>query len=112
MARRVGAVGRRVVPGPRCSRRLLAWAVVAMLAAALGAVRSPMAPAVPIELAAASVPALSAEESALVAQMDPADRARYLLQRQLAERAELAALSSRLIELRHDEAMSVIRNIR
>ena len=30
MARRVGAVGRRVVPGPRCTRRLLAWAVVAM----------------------------------------------------------------------------------
>jgi hypothetical protein len=44
--------------------------------------------------------------------MDPADRARYLLQKRIAEKAETAALLADLQAKRHDTAKSVIDNIR
>ena len=44
--------------------------------------------------------------------MDPKDRARYLLQKRMQDRAESFALWSELQALRHQTAMSVINNIR
>ena len=60
----------------------------------------------------ASAEPLSADEQAMIALMNPPDRARYLLQRQIQEKAELAARLSRLESLRHDAAKSLIDNIR
>ena len=55
---------------------------------------------------------LSPEEAAIAAQLDPDDRARFLLQKQMQQRAELAALVSQVAELRHQTAMDVINSIR
>ena len=60
----------------------------------------------------ASAEPLSADEQAMIALMSPPDRARYLLQKQIQEKAELAAQVSRLQSLRHDAAKSLIDNIR
>jgi hypothetical protein len=62
--------------------------------------------------APAEAPVLSPEEVQMAAHLDPEDRARYLLQRKIEERAELAATLSQLQELRHQTAMDVIDNIR
>jgi tetratricopeptide (TPR) repeat protein len=55
---------------------------------------------------------LTQDERAMLNAMDPKDRARYLLQRRINEKAEMAELLSQLQELRHQTAMSVINNIR
>ena len=55
---------------------------------------------------------LSPEEAAVVAQLDPDDRARFLLQKRLQQRAEIASLLQQLQQLRHETAMSVINSIR
>ena len=55
---------------------------------------------------------LSPEEAAVVAQLDPDDRARFLLQKRLQQRAEIASLLAQLQQLRHETAMSVINSIR
>jgi hypothetical protein len=55
---------------------------------------------------------LSPEEKAMIALMDPKDRARYLLQKKMQEKAEMAALLSQLQGLRHQAAMQTINNIR
>ena len=55
---------------------------------------------------------LSPEEAALIAQLDPDDRARFLLQKQMQQRAEVATLVSQITELRHQTAMDVINSIR
>jgi hypothetical protein len=55
---------------------------------------------------------LSPEEAAVAAQLDPDDRARFLLQKRLQQRAELASLVSQIAELRHQTAMDVINSIR
>ncbi len=44
--------------------------------------------------------------------MDPKDRARYMLQKKIQEKAQMAALLSRLQSLRHQTAMQVIQNIK
>ncbi len=54
----------------------------------------------------------SSDEKAMLALMSPSDRARYVLQERIQERAEMAALLSQLQSLRHDTAMSAIDNIR
>jgi hypothetical protein len=48
----------------------------------------------------------------MIAQMDAKDRARYLLQKRIQEKAEMAVLLSQLQSLRHQTAMSIINNIR
>jgi tetratricopeptide (TPR) repeat protein len=55
---------------------------------------------------------LTNDERAMIRLMDPADRARYLLQKRIQEKAEMKVLLSRLQSLRHQSAMSVINNIR
>jgi hypothetical protein len=55
---------------------------------------------------------LTPEEKAMLAMMDPKDRARYLLQKKMQEKAEMAALCSNLQGLRHQCAMTTIGNIR
>jgi hypothetical protein len=94
-------------------RRLTAWALVAVAAlAVLGTVRPQPERTPEVRLVAASAPVLSPEEQQLVALMDPSDRARYLLQRRIAEKAEAAALLSAVQRARHETAMSVIGSIR
>ena len=61
---------------------------------------------------AAAGETLSSDEKAMLALMSPSDRARYVLQERIQERAETAALLSQLQSLRHDTAMSAIDNIR
>jgi hypothetical protein len=61
---------------------------------------------------AAAGETLSSDEKAMLALMSPSDRARYVLQERIQERAEMAALLSQLQSLRHDTAMSAIDNIR
>ena len=56
--------------------------------------------------------ALTNNELAMIQLMDPKDRARYLLQKRISEKAEMAVLLSQLQSLRHQTAMSVINNIR
>ena len=69
-----------------------------------------------LEAGAAAAPSvdsgLSPEEAAIAGQLDPADRARFLLQKRMQQRAEVAALVSQIAELRHQTAMSVINSIR
>ena len=55
---------------------------------------------------------MSSDEKAMLALMSPSDRARYVLQERIQERAEMAALLSQLQSLRHETAMSAIDNIR
>ncbi|MGQ0573775.1 MAG: hypothetical protein ACT4RN_06170 [Pseudonocardia sp.] len=55
---------------------------------------------------------LTPQVQAMLALMEPKDRARYLLQKKQQQRAEVTALLSQLQGLRHSTAMSVIRNIR
>ncbi len=55
---------------------------------------------------------LTNDERAMIQLMDPKDRARYLLQKRIQEKAEMAVLLSQLQSLRHQTAMSVINNIR
>jgi hypothetical protein len=55
---------------------------------------------------------LTNDEKAMIQLMDPKDRARYLLQKRIQEKAEMAVLLSQLQSLRHQTAMSVINNIR
>jgi len=55
---------------------------------------------------------LTPEEKAMLAYMDPKDRARYLLQKKMQEKAEMAALCSNLQGLRHSCAQQIIGNIR
>lgn len=55
---------------------------------------------------------LTDEEKAMVNLMEPKDRARYLLQKRIQEKAEMPVLISQLKSLRHQTAMSVISNIR
>jgi hypothetical protein len=62
--------------------------------------------------APAEAPVLSPEEVQMAAYMDPDDRALFLLQRKMEERAELARLVSQVQELRHQTALDVINNIR
>jgi hypothetical protein len=52
---------------------------------------------------------LTDDDRALIQLMDPKDRARYLLQKRIQEKAEMAGLLS---QLRHQTAMSIINNIR
>jgi hypothetical protein len=61
---------------------------------------------------AAAGETLSSDEKAMLALMSPSDRARYVLQERIQERAEMAALLSQLQSLRHETAMSAIDNIR
>ena len=61
---------------------------------------------------AAAGETLSSDEKAMLALMSPSDRARYVLQERIQEKAETAALLSQLQSLRHDTAMSAIDNIR
>jgi hypothetical protein len=99
--------------GPRWRRRAAGWAVVGMVvAAALASAPSHAAVAVPIRLTAAVTPDLSPEEQQLVSVMDPEDRARYLLQKRMADEARMAALLAEVLAERHETAMSVIDNIR
>jgi hypothetical protein len=98
----------------RTARPLVRFALCATLV--LGAAAAGLVAASSLEPGAAAAPVdapvLSPEEAELVAHMDPDDRARYLLQRELAERAELAALLSQVQELRHRTALNTINNIR
>ena len=55
---------------------------------------------------------LTNDERAMIQLMDPKDRARYLLQKRIHEKAEMAVLLSQLQALRHQTAMSIINNIR
>jgi hypothetical protein len=55
---------------------------------------------------------LTNDEKAMINLMDPKDRARYLLQKRIQEKAEMAVLLSQLQALRHQTAMSIINNIR
>jgi hypothetical protein len=55
---------------------------------------------------------LTNDERSMIQLMDPKDRARYLLQKRIQEKAEMAVLLSRLQTIRHQTAMSVINNIR
>ncbi len=55
---------------------------------------------------------LSDEEMAMLVPMDPKDRARYLLQKRIQDKAEMRALLWQLESLRRQTAMSVISNIR
>lgn len=96
-------------------RRVAGWSVVAAVAVALLGFAAPHdAPAMQVRLTAASTSTefLTPEERALLALMDPKDRARFLLQKRLAEQAETAAMLSDLEAIRHEAALSVIRNIR
>jgi hypothetical protein len=61
---------------------------------------------------AAAGETLSSDEKAMLALMSPSDRARYVLQERIQERAEMAALLSQLQSLRHETAISAIDNIR
>lgn len=61
---------------------------------------------------AAAETSLTAEERALLAQMDPSDRARFVLQKRIQQNSERAALLSELAKLRHETAISIISNIR
>jgi hypothetical protein len=83
-----------------------------VVAAALGSASSHAAVAVPISLAAAVTPDLSPEEQQMVSLMDPDDRARYILQKRMSDRAQMAALLADIQAKRHEAAMSVINNIR
>ena len=69
-----------------------------------------------LEAGAAAAPIvgseLSPEEDALVALLDPDDRARFLLQKRIQQQAETASLLAQVQQLRHETAMSVINNIR
>ncbi len=55
---------------------------------------------------------LTDDERTMIQLMEPKDRARYLLQKRIQEKAEMAVLLSQLQSLRHQTAMSVINNIR
>ncbi|WP_229070293.1 WD40 repeat domain-containing protein [Actinoplanes sp. DH11] len=55
---------------------------------------------------------LTDDERAMIQLMDAKDRARYLLQKRIQEKAEMAELLSQLQTIRHQTAMSVINNIR
>lgn len=55
---------------------------------------------------------LSASEKNMIKMMDEKDRARYLLQKRMSEKAEMAVLLSQLQALRHQTALSQMRNIR
>lgn len=55
---------------------------------------------------------LTDDERAMIQQMDPKDRARYLLQKRIDEKAETSVLLSQLQSVRHQQAMSVINDIR
>jgi hypothetical protein len=44
--------------------------------------------------------------------MDPEDRARYILQKHMADEAQMAALLAEIQAERHETARSVIDNIR
>jgi hypothetical protein len=96
----LGRYGRGVIVG--------VLAAVAVLAA-LGTPRSHTV--AEVRLAASTTP-LSAEEQQMVALMDPADRARHLLQKRIAEKAEIAGLLAEQQRLRHEAAMSAIDGIR
>ena len=61
---------------------------------------------------AAAEGTLYSEEKAMLALMDPSDRARYDLQARIQEQAQMAALLTQLQSLRHETALSVINNIR
>jgi hypothetical protein len=61
---------------------------------------------------AAADPSMTPEERALLAQLDPSDQQRILLQKRIQENAETAALLSELARLRHETAVSTINNIR
>jgi hypothetical protein len=52
------------------------------------------------------------EEQQMVSLMDPDDRARYILQKRMSDRAQMAALLADIQAKRHEAAMSVINNIR
>ena len=69
-----------------------------------------------VEPGAAAAPVvgeeLTPEEAALVGQLDPRDRARFLLQKRIQEQAEIASLLSQVHQLRHDTAISVVNGIR
>ena len=54
----------------------------------------------------------SPDETALLKKLDPKDRERYLLQRRMQDKAEMAALLSSVQNVRHQTALSVINNIR
>ena len=55
---------------------------------------------------------LTDDERQMIQLKDPKDRARYVLQKRIQEKAEMAVLLSQLQALRHQTAMSVINNIR
>jgi tetratricopeptide (TPR) repeat protein len=55
---------------------------------------------------------LTNDERAMIQLMDSKDRARYLLQKRIQEKTEMAVLLSQLQSLRHQTTMSVINNIR
>jgi hypothetical protein len=55
---------------------------------------------------------LSPEERSMLGLMDPKDRAYYLLQKKMQERADMAELLSKLQALRHQTAMETIKNVR
>jgi hypothetical protein len=96
---------------PRWSALLALCSTLAVGGAAAGLVA-----ASGLEAGAAAAPVtdsgLSPEDAAFAAQADPDDRARFLLQKQMQQRAESAALVSQVAELRHQTAMEVINSIR
>ena len=55
---------------------------------------------------------LTQDERAMLELMDPKDRARYLLQKRIDSKADLSSSLSQLQALRHQQAMSVINDIR
>ena len=54
---------------------------------------------------------MSNDERQMLAEMDPKDRNRYLLQKRMQEKAEIASLLSNLQKMRHDAAMAIISNM-
>ena len=93
----------------RSARLVLSSALV------VGGVAAGLVAASGLEAGAAAAPALTPAEQVLLAQLqaeDPDAAHRFLLQKNLQERAELAALLSQVQQLRHETAMSVINSIR
>lgn len=54
---------------------------------------------------------LSAEEYQLYQQLEPKERARFLLQKKIQEHAELVQLLANLLKIKHDTSMGVISKI-
>lgn len=97
-------VPRRLVRLALCSTLVVGGAAAGLVGASGLGAGAAAAPIVGSEL--------SPEEAALVALLDPDDRARFLLQKRIQQKSEMASLVAQLQQLRDETAMSVINNIR